>query len=99
MARAKRFGRSAHWLRSKRLPRRPVAASPSSNCSRPTAPGRRCTSTTIEDEWFYVTEGELTFWVGGRTIRAPAGAFVYGPRDIPHTFLVSSPQARFGDRA
>src|SRR5437867_6148862 len=48
-----------------------------------------------EDEWFYVTEGALTFWVGGEVIEAPAGSFVYGPRDIPHTFLVSSPQARF----
>lgn len=48
-----------------------------------------------EDEWFYVTEGELTFWVGGQVIVAPAGAFVYGPRDIPHTFLVTSPMARF----
>ena len=43
-----------------------------------------------EDEWFYVTEGELTFWVGGETINAPAGSFVYGPRDVPHTFTVTS---------
>jgi quercetin dioxygenase-like cupin family protein len=48
-----------------------------------------------EDEWFYVTEGELTFSVGGRVIAAPAGSFVYGPRDIPHTFEVTSDQARF----
>jgi quercetin dioxygenase-like cupin family protein len=48
-----------------------------------------------EDEWFYVIEGELTFWVGGETIVAPAGSFVYGPRDVPHTFVVSSEQARF----
>ena len=48
-----------------------------------------------EDEWFYVMEGELTVWVGGDVFRAPAGSFVYGPRGIPHTFLVSSPQARF----
>jgi quercetin dioxygenase-like cupin family protein len=47
-----------------------------------------------EDEWFYVIEGELTFWVGGRTIKAPTGSFVYGPRDIPHTFKVTSLQAR-----
>jgi quercetin dioxygenase-like cupin family protein len=46
-----------------------------------------------EDEWFYVIEGELTFWVGGRIIKAPTGSFVYGPRDIPHTFTVNSPQA------
>jgi quercetin dioxygenase-like cupin family protein len=48
-----------------------------------------------ENEWFYVLEGELTFWVGGEAIAAPAGSFVYGPREIPHTFIVSSDQARF----
>lgn len=48
-----------------------------------------------EDEWFYVIEGELTVWVGGRVINAPAGSFVYGPRDIPHTFMVSSETARY----
>ena len=48
-----------------------------------------------EDEWFYVTEGELTFWVGGQVITATAGSFVYGPRNIPHTFTVTSEQARF----
>jgi quercetin dioxygenase-like cupin family protein len=48
-----------------------------------------------EDEWFYVIEGELGFWVGGQRIAAPAGAFVYGPRDIPHTFAVVSDKARF----
>jgi quercetin dioxygenase-like cupin family protein len=49
-----------------------------------------------EDEWFYVIDGELTLWVGGEVIVAPAGSFVYGPRDIPHTFLVTSaPEARF----
>src|SRR5688572_21204117 len=31
---------------------------------------------TREDEWFYVLEGELTFWIGGRVIKAAAGAFV-----------------------
>lgn len=48
-----------------------------------------------EDEWFYVIDGELTFWIGGETIVAPAGSFVYGPREIPHTFIVSSEDARF----
>ncbi|MEA2419711.1 MAG: hypothetical protein QOE60_1917 [Thermoleophilaceae bacterium] len=48
-----------------------------------------------EDEWFYVVEGDLTFWVGGQLIEAPAGSFVYGPREVPHTFSVASEQARF----
>jgi quercetin dioxygenase-like cupin family protein len=48
-----------------------------------------------EDEWFFVTEGELTFWVGGQVIVAPVGSFVYGPRDIPHTCEVTSDEARF----
>jgi quercetin dioxygenase-like cupin family protein len=48
-----------------------------------------------EDEWFYVIEGQLTFWVGGKVIEAPAGSFVYGPRDIPHTFEVTSEESWF----
>lgn len=48
-----------------------------------------------ENEWFFVIEGELTFWVGGETVVAPAGSFVFGPKDIPHTFMVSSEEARF----
>ena len=48
-----------------------------------------------EDEWFYVLEGELAIWVAGKTVVAGAGAFVFGPRDVPHTFVVSSEQARF----
>lgn len=48
-----------------------------------------------EDEWFYVLEGELTICVAGETVVAGAGAFVFGPRDVPHTFVVSSEQARF----
>ena len=48
-----------------------------------------------EDEWFYVIDGELTIWVDGETIVAPAGSFVFGPKGIPHTFIVSSEQARF----
>jgi mannose-6-phosphate isomerase-like protein (cupin superfamily) len=48
-----------------------------------------------EDEWFYVIEGELTIWVEGKTVVAGAGSFVFGPRDVPHTFVVSSEQARF----
>jgi quercetin dioxygenase-like cupin family protein len=48
-----------------------------------------------DDEWFYVIEGELTIWVGGQTTVAPAGAFAYAPRDVPHTFEISSSHARY----
>jgi mannose-6-phosphate isomerase-like protein (cupin superfamily) len=48
-----------------------------------------------DNEWFFVLEGEMAFWVGGTAIEAPAGSFVYGPREIPHTFDITSAQARF----
>jgi len=48
-----------------------------------------------EDEWFYILSGELTFWIDGQVTTATAGSFVYGPRDVPHTFTVSSDEARF----
>ncbi len=48
-----------------------------------------------EAEWWYVLEGELVVWAGGEVIEAPAGSFVYGPPDVPHTFSVVSDEARF----
>ena len=48
-----------------------------------------------EAEFLYVIEGELTLWVGGELIEAPEGSLVYGPPDVPHTFAVTSDQARF----
>jgi len=48
-----------------------------------------------EDEWFYIAEGEATFHVGDRTLRARSGAFISLPRGIPHTFTVKSARARF----
>jgi mannose-6-phosphate isomerase-like protein (cupin superfamily) len=39
-----------------------------------------------EDEVFFVLEGEVQVWLNGRTVNAPAGSCVYGPKDVPHTF-------------
>lgn len=39
-----------------------------------------------EDESFYLLEGSLTIQVGGDTITALAGDFVFLPRGIPHAF-------------
>jgi quercetin dioxygenase-like cupin family protein len=41
-----------------------------------------------EDESFYVLEGEMTFYVGEERVKAESGAFVYGPREVPHGFEV-----------
>lgn len=40
-------------------------------------------------------EGELVVWAAGEVIEAPAGSFVYGPPDVPHTFSVVSEESRF----
>jgi quercetin dioxygenase-like cupin family protein len=41
-----------------------------------------------EDESFYVVEGEMSLYVGGERVKAGPGAFVYGPRGVPHGFEV-----------
>ncbi len=41
-----------------------------------------------EDELFYVLEGEETFRVGEREIRAPEGSTVYAPHGTPHSYRV-----------
>jgi quercetin dioxygenase-like cupin family protein len=43
-----------------------------------------------EDESFYVLEGEMTFYVGDAVIQAREGSFAFGPRNVPHTFVVGS---------
>ena len=44
-----------------------------------------------EDETFSILEGEFEFRLGGETVRAGAGAFVYAPRGQVHTFRNISP--------
>ncbi len=39
-----------------------------------------------EEEAFFVLEGEVTFMLGGEKIVGRPGAFVQGPRGIPHAF-------------
>lgn len=47
-----------------------------------------------EDEAFWVLEGNVVFEVGGKTIEASAGDFVFGPRDIPHRYSVGDSGSR-----
>jgi mannose-6-phosphate isomerase-like protein (cupin superfamily) len=48
----------------------------------------------LEDEGFYILEGELTFYVGEETIKARPGSFLFGPKDVPHAFRVDSGPAK-----
>jgi quercetin dioxygenase-like cupin family protein len=41
-----------------------------------------------DDEGFWVLDGDVTFEVGGETIEASAGDYVFAPRGIPHRFTV-----------
>ena len=47
-----------------------------------------------EDEWFYVLEGQLTFWVGDTRLSLTPGSFAFGPKGVPHTFYAEGGGAR-----
>jgi len=47
-----------------------------------------------EDETFYILEGEVTMFVGDERIDLAAGDFLFGPRDVPHAYVVRSERAR-----
>ncbi len=49
---------------------------------------------TREDEAYYVLEGELTFRVGGQTVEAGPGDYVWLPRGVEHSFEIKTEQAR-----
>lgn len=47
-----------------------------------------------EDEWFYVVEGRIAFWVDGASVEGGPGTFAYAPQEAPHTYAVRSGTAR-----
>jgi len=47
-----------------------------------------------EDEIWIVLDGEITFFVGDDRYDLQAGAVAHGPRGVPHSYLVRSPDAR-----
>ena len=47
-----------------------------------------------EDETFYVLEGEVTIQLGDERIDLAAGDFLFGPREVPHAYVVRSERAR-----
>ena len=40
----------------------------------------------VEDDAFYIVEGEMTFFFGGEEVAAPPGTFVLVPPGIEHGF-------------
>lgn len=47
-----------------------------------------------EDETFWVLEGDIEFEVGGKTMEAGPGSFLFGPRGVPHRYVVRRGPAR-----
>lgn len=47
-----------------------------------------------EDEAFWVLEGDVTLDIGGTVIEATVGDYAFGPRDIPHSFVVGDTGCR-----
>jgi len=47
-----------------------------------------------DDEGFWILEGDVTFEVGGNVIEAHAGDYLFGPRDIPHRYMVGNDGCR-----
>lgn len=43
-----------------------------------------------ENEWFYVLEGEVTFYVDHTRLALTPGVFAFGPKGVPHTFIGAS---------
>jgi quercetin dioxygenase-like cupin family protein len=41
-----------------------------------------------EDEAFWVLEGSVTLYVGDAVVEAGPGDYAFGPRDIPHRYVV-----------
>ena len=44
-----------------------------------------------EDEWFYVLDGNMTFYVGDTRLDMTPGSFGFGPKGVPHTFIGGAP--------
>ncbi|MGH2793253.1 MAG: quercetin 2,3-dioxygenase [Actinomycetota bacterium] len=51
---------------------------------------------SLEDEMFFVLEGELTFTIGDEQHVAGPGSFVFAPRDVPHAYVANAPTRHLG---
>src|SRR4051812_37807423 len=44
-----------------------------------------------QEEWFYVTDGEVLFQVGDKRVRLKSGDSVLAPRNVTHGFCAAKP--------
>lgn len=58
------------------------------------AEGRAARLEFHEDEISAVLDGEITFFVGDRQYDLGAGDVAFGPRGVPHSYVVRSPRSR-----
>lgn len=49
-----------------------------------------------EDEWFYVLDGRITFYVGDTRLDLGPGGFAFGPKRAPHVYRGRADLARAG---
>lgn len=49
----------------------------------------------LEDEAFFVQEGEMEFQIGDQVSLLKAGDAIFAPRQVPHLFTIISPEIRF----
>jgi quercetin dioxygenase-like cupin family protein len=49
---------------------------------------------TVEDEFIFMKEGEVTFFCGDDIIQAKPGDSVFLPKNIPHHFVITSASAK-----
>ena len=82
----RRSGCSGCWRQSRSAARTPAARTACWKSRHARATVHRGTHPD-EDEWFYVLEGEFTFYVGDTRLSLPAGSFAFGPMGVPHTFI------------
>jgi quercetin dioxygenase-like cupin family protein len=47
-----------------------------------------------EDEGFWMIDGSATFTVGDETVEAGPGAYLFGPKDVPHKWSAGADGAR-----
>jgi|GEM_PF-354417 len=44
-----------------------------------------------EDEGFFIIEGEMTIYIGGKKVKGKPGDFILAPKGVPHMYTIDTP--------